>query len=82
MFSIDEAVMRKPEMFDSIALIEDLPDDGLVCGNMGAIVEIFNEGEAYEVEFVDTDGQTYGLLPLRPEQFILLHRSSMEKIAA
>ena len=74
--------MRKPEMFDSVALIEDLPEDGLVCGNMGAIVEIYNDGEAYEVEFVDTHGQTYGLLALRPEQILVLHRSSMEKIAA
>ncbi|HQZ95117.1 MAG TPA: DUF4926 domain-containing protein [Pyrinomonadaceae bacterium] len=74
--------MKKPEMFDSVALIEDLPEAGLVRGNMGAIVESYHDGEAYEVEFVDTDGQTYGLLALRPEQFIVLHRSSMEKIAA
>ncbi|MFT3744981.1 MAG: DUF4926 domain-containing protein [Pyrinomonadaceae bacterium] len=74
--------MKKPEMYDSIALIEDVPEAGLVRGNMGAIVEIYNDGDAYEVEFVDTQGQTYGLLPLRPKQFIVLHRSSMEKIAA
>ena len=74
--------MRRPEMFDSVALIEDLPDEGLVCGNMGSIVEIYNDGEAYEIEFVNGEGQTYGLLALRPKQFILLHRNAMEKIAA
>ncbi|MGI9056926.1 MAG: DUF4926 domain-containing protein, partial [Pyrinomonadaceae bacterium] len=51
-------------------------------GQVGAVVEIYNNGEAIEVEFVDTDGQTYGLLALRPEQIIVLRHESIEKIAA
>lgn len=74
--------MGEIKLFDSVALLEDLPEENLWRGQMGAVVEIYNDGEAFEVEFVDTDGKTYGLLALRPEQIILLRRGSIEKIAA
>jgi hypothetical protein len=74
--------MREIRLFDSVALLEDLPEEKLRRGQVGAIVEIYNQGEAFEVEFVDTNGRTYGLLALRPEQLMLLHRESIDKIAA
>lgn len=74
--------MRKIKLFDSIALLEDLPEENLWRGQVGAIVEIYNDGEAFEVEFVDTNGHTYGVLALRPKQIMLLRHESMEKIAA
>lgn len=74
--------MNKIKLFDSVALLEDLPEENLRRGQIGAVVEVYNNGEAFEVEFVDLDGRTYGLLTLWPEQFIVLSRESSEKIAA
>jgi hypothetical protein len=47
---------------DVIALTQDLPEQRLVRGQ-----------DAYEVEFVSTEGKTYTLLPLRAEQIMVLH---------
>jgi hypothetical protein len=74
--------MKEIKLFDSVALLEDLPEENLWRGQVGAVVEIYNDGEAFEVEFVDTDGKTYGLLALRPEQIMVLRHEAIEKIAA
>jgi len=73
---------RKPQLFDTVALLQDVPDEGLERGNIGAIVEIYDNGDAFEVEFVDTDGRTYGLVPLTAEQLVILHHGSFEKVPA
>ncbi|MEQ1606934.1 MAG: DUF4926 domain-containing protein [Pyrinomonadaceae bacterium] len=62
---------KKPQLFDTVALLQNVPDEGLERGNIGAIVEIYENGEAFEVEFVDTNGRTYGLLPLRADQLVI-----------
>jgi len=74
--------MRNPKQYDSVALLEDLPEENLWRGQVGVLVEVYNEGEAFEVEFIDTSGQTYGLLTLRPKQFMVLSRESSDRIAA
>ena len=43
---------------DRIVLKCDLPDQGLESGDVGAIVHIYKNGEAFEVEFVSLDGET------------------------
>ncbi|MDQ2745840.1 MAG: DUF4926 domain-containing protein [Acidobacteriota bacterium] len=73
--------MKNLKLYDVVALTADLPEEGVGQGQVGAIVEIYNDGEAFEVEFVDKNGQTYGLLTLRPEQIMLLHYEPA-KIAA
>jgi hypothetical protein len=73
--------MNNFKLFDVVALTADLPEENLFSGQVGAIVEVYNDGEAFEVEFVDKDGHTYGLLTLRPEQLMLLHYEPV-KIAA
>ncbi|EHJ11092.1 hypothetical protein CWATWH0003_4129 [Crocosphaera watsonii WH 0003] len=42
-------------------------------GQVGTVVEIYKNGEAYEVEFSDNNGQTYALVTLTSEQLICLH---------
>ena len=74
--------MREIKLFDTVALLEDLPEENLWRGQIGAVVEVYNYGEVFEVEFVDTNGKTYGLLALRSEQLMLLQREAIEKIAA
>ncbi|MEM6559775.1 MAG: DUF4926 domain-containing protein [Myxococcota bacterium] len=52
-------------VFDEVILKKDLPDEGLVAGARGAIVEVYLEPEvAYEVEFSDTNGGTIAQLAL------------------
>jgi len=62
-----------PKLLDVIALIVDLPQYNLWCGQVGTIVEILAEGTAFEVEFSDRNGRTYESLGLRPDQIIILH---------
>ena len=43
---------------DFVVLTKDLPDSGLVAGDVGVVVHVYKEGAAYEVEFVSLDGST------------------------
>jgi hypothetical protein len=66
--------MARPiELFDTVALKTDLPEKGLTAGEVGAVVEVLGDGKAFEVEFCDQSGATYGLHTLRSEQLIPLH---------
>lgn len=49
-----------------VVLNDDRSADGLNAGDVGAVVHIYGEGKAYEVEFVDGDGSTIALLTLEP----------------
>ena len=59
-------------LLDVVALTEDVPDHGLLRGQVGTVVESLGSG-AFEVEFVDNDGRTYATLPLRASQLLVLH---------
>lgn len=52
---------------DAVVLARPIPGHGLQAGDIGAVVFIHREGEAYEVEFVAGDGSTLGLVTLAPE---------------
>ncbi|MCZ7668490.1 MAG: DUF4926 domain-containing protein [Chloroflexi bacterium] len=66
--------MTEPfQLLDVIALIEDLPEQNLWRGQVGTIVEILADGQAFEVEFSDREGQVYASLGLRPGQIMRLH---------
>ena len=61
--------MSDLKLFDVVALTENIPEANLVEGQVGAIVEVYDNGRAFEVDFVDQrNGQTYALLTLGPEQ--------------
>jgi len=65
--------MNNPiRLLDVVALTQDIPSAGLLRGQVGTIVELLGQ-DAYEVEFVDSQGQTYGLLPLESHQLLVLH---------
>ena len=52
------------EEHTNIVLAEDLPENGLAKGDVGVVVHVHKEGEAYEVEFLAMDGSTVALLTL------------------
>jgi len=64
--------MPELQMLSVVALLEDLPENGLRRGQVGTIVEILAPG-MYEVEFSDDAGQSYASLALRATQLLQLH---------
>jgi hypothetical protein len=57
------------ELLDVVTLAADLPEEGLRAGAIGTIVHVFERPRrAYEVEFVDREGQTVAMVTLGPEQ--------------
>jgi len=59
------------QILDAVALVEDLPQKGLGRGQVGTVVEQLGP-DAFEVEFVGTNGETYAMLPLCTEQIMVL----------
>jgi hypothetical protein len=49
--------MAEPiEDLDIVALLRDLPDEGLERGEAGTVVLTHGKGEAFEVEFIPRNG--------------------------
>jgi hypothetical protein len=63
---------REIRLLDVVALIKDLPDKGLLQGQVGTVVEILAP-DAFEVEFSDEEGRTYASLALTRDQLMVLH---------
>ncbi|MGM0645183.1 MAG: DUF4926 domain-containing protein [Thermodesulfobacteriota bacterium] len=61
---------------ESVVLTADLPSAGLVAGDVGVAVHVYEGGNAYEVEFIAFDGHTVTvetleadkLRPIRPRE--------------
>jgi hypothetical protein len=68
--------LTKLNLFDIVALKNNLPDRNLLAGQVGTIVEILAP-EVYEVEFSDDDGQTYATQALPANQLLKLHYKLM-----
>ncbi len=49
---------------DTIVLSHDIKDYDLQAGDIGAVVHCYNDGKAFEVEFVTAGGETVALLTL------------------
>ncbi len=47
---------------DTVVLTTDLPEEGLKAGDVGAVVAVYGEGAAYEVEFITLKGQTISVV--------------------
>jgi hypothetical protein len=60
------------QLLDTVALLTDVPELGLSAGEVGAVVEVLSD-EAFEIEFCDESGYTYGLHTLRANQLVRLH---------
>jgi len=57
---------------DVVALVEDLPELGLSRGQVGTIVEEY-EQSVFEVEFSDLEGRAYALETLPASQLMVLY---------
>jgi hypothetical protein len=67
-------------MHSVVAMLEDLPEQGLVRGQVGTVVESWAPG-VYEVEFCDDAGRTYAMVALKAEQLMPLHHAPVNQAA-
>ena len=75
--------MARPHLLDAVRLKVAKPEHGLAAGAIGAIVmEYETPREAYEVEFVDDEGQTVAMLALTPDEFEVVWRAPIREQAA
>lgn len=66
--------MIKPELFDVVELLIDLPEHNLSAGVRGAIVEEYSDRH-YEIEFTNQDGETLILVTLPIDRFVVVWRA-------
>ncbi len=52
----------------SVVLTENIPALGLEAGDVGVVVHVHREGEAYEIEFMSLDGSTLSIQTLEARQ--------------
>jgi hypothetical protein len=72
--------MSELEILSEVALLEDVPEHGLVRGQVGTVVEILSPS-VEEVEFCDDQGRTYALATLRSTELIRLRHRPVEQVA-
>ena len=53
---------------DRVVLKTPVPTEGLEAGDVGAVVHVYRDGQAYEVEFVTLDGRTAAVVTLEADQ--------------
>lgn len=54
--------------YERVILTEDVPSANLKQGDVGVVVEIYNNGEGYEVEFFASNGDTVAVETLHANQ--------------
>jgi uncharacterized protein DUF4926 len=59
--------MTRPKYLGLATLTRDLPEFRLRAGHVVTVVEVYAQGEAYEVEFMDKEGDTVALLTISAE---------------
>ena len=63
---------RVPSVLDVVALLTDIPAQGLARGQVGTVVEELDESTSL-VEFSDDDGRAYAIAPCPRAQLLILH---------
>ncbi len=53
---------------DRVVLKAPIPSEGLEAGDVGTVVHVYSDGEAYEVEFVGLDGRTAAVATVEARQ--------------
>ena len=53
---------------DRVVLAAAVPEEGLVTGDVGTVVHVHRDGEAYELEFTTLEGKTAAVITLEASQ--------------
>jgi Domain of unknown function (DUF4926) len=72
--------MSDLQLLSVVALMRDIPEAGLVRGQVGTVVEVLGP-EVFEVEFSDDNGRTYSSLALGPDDLLRLRHEPLHEAA-
>jgi hypothetical protein len=62
--------MDEFQLLETVVAAVDIPEEGILTGDLGTIVDIYVEvAKAYEVEFLTANGSERALVTLAPNQF-------------
>jgi hypothetical protein len=61
-----------PSLLDVVALLADVPAEGLARGQVGTVVEQLDD-KALLVEFSDDQGRAYAVAPYTRAELLVLH---------
>ena len=53
---------------DTVVLVTAIPGEGLLPGDVGTVVHVYRDGQAYEVEFMTLEGKTAAVITLEASQ--------------
>lgn len=81
--------MKKIKLHEMVVLKEDIRSTRFLTespillyqGQVGTVIDILGEGEAFEVEFSDHYGQAYAMLTVRPEKLMPLRYEPIDLLA-
>jgi hypothetical protein len=62
---------------DCVVLTSNVPDEGLVAGDVGTVVHVHKGGEGYGVEFMTLTGETVAIVILLAGQVRPLNRRDL-----
>jgi hypothetical protein len=66
--------------YSTVALLLDIPDEGLVRGQVGTVIELLAP-DTVEVEFSDEEGRTYASAALKTRDLLVLHHTPVRELA-
>lgn len=78
--------MTPIKLYDTVALLQDIQTTEFMttkpillrCGQVGAAVEEYENGQAFEVEFSDQNGQPYALLAIPADNLMPLYHEAVD----
>ena len=62
---------------DVVTVTVDVPAEGLSAGDVGAIVHRYTDQDAYEVDFLDAQGRSKGVVTLSGSRLLRLNLTSL-----
>ena len=65
------------EELDTVVLNKNIDSYNLKKGDIGALVHVYEEGKAFEVEFVTAKGKTVAVLTLTPSDVRPMERNEI-----
>ena len=66
------SIKQTPTVLDSVALLENLPEQRLHAGQVGTVVDVLDGGTVL-VEFSDDQGRGYAVTPCSRAALLVLH---------
>lgn len=66
------------KQYELVALIDDLPN--IKSGSIGTVVEIWNNGDGFEVEFLDDNGKVIDCITLSKKQIRQLTPEELKRL--